>query len=75
VSPLIISCETCGRAWAVASPYSVYEQQAVESCPCPHCGAYTLCCPDQEGPGPGKGARRGRSPQAALPGPAGGKAL
>jgi len=27
-----------------AAAISLYEQQAVESCPCPHCGAYTLCC-------------------------------
>jgi hypothetical protein len=28
----------------VANNFSLYEQQAVESCPCPRCGAYTLCC-------------------------------
>ncbi len=31
----------------VASP-SVHEQQALESCPCPFCAAYTLCCPEEE---------------------------
>jgi hypothetical protein len=25
-------------------PLSDFEQQAIESCPCPRCGAYTLCC-------------------------------
>ena len=35
---------SCGQDWMIANSFSVYEQQAVESCPCPHCGAYTLCC-------------------------------
>jgi hypothetical protein len=39
-----INCASCGQEWLTAVPFSVYEQQAVESCPCPHCGAYTLCC-------------------------------
>jgi hypothetical protein len=39
---------SCGRSWAVASAFSLHEQQAVESCPCPECGAYTLCCHDPE---------------------------
>ena len=41
---LTITCASCGQGWLVANTFSVYEQQAVESCPCPHCGAYTLCC-------------------------------
>ena len=41
-----IHCASCGQAWRTAVPFSVYEQQAVESCPCPDCGAYTLCCQD-----------------------------
>jgi hypothetical protein len=44
VERLTIKCASCGREWLAAAPFSVYEQQAVESCPCPHCGAYTLCC-------------------------------
>ena len=24
--------------------FTLHEQQAMESCPCPHCGAYTLTC-------------------------------
>lgn len=48
MSPLTITCETCARHWAVATPYTVHEQQAVESCPCPDCGAYTLSCPDPD---------------------------
>ena len=59
---LTISCASCGQAWAAAVPFSVYEQQAVESCPCPHCGAYTLCCQEAGGarvPGPRGRPRRG----------------
>ncbi|HEV8062299.1 MAG TPA: hypothetical protein VGP68_20640 [Gemmataceae bacterium] len=41
---LSIHCASCDQAWFVTNKYSLYEQQAVESCPCPRCGAYTLCC-------------------------------
>src|SRR6266545_2526285 len=58
VSPLLISCESCDRHWAVATPYSLYEQQTVESCPCPHCGAYTLSCPEPAEPPQRRGSRR-----------------
>ncbi len=34
-----ISCETCERLWSVNCTLTVYEQQALESRPCPHCGA------------------------------------
>jgi hypothetical protein len=44
VDGLVITCASCGRRWTTAVPFSVYEQQAVESCPCTQCGAYTLCC-------------------------------
>ena len=45
-----ISCESCDRVWSTASSLSFYEKQSLESRPCPHCGAYTLCCtdPDEE---------------------------
>ncbi|HWY87691.1 MAG TPA: hypothetical protein VNX28_13245 [Gemmataceae bacterium] len=43
---LTIVCESCERLWSVACSLTVYEQQAMESRPCPHCGAYTLCCQD-----------------------------
>jgi Zn finger protein HypA/HybF involved in hydrogenase expression len=42
VDRLTISCETCERLWTLGCALSVYEQQALESRPCPHCGAYTL---------------------------------
>jgi len=36
----------------VRKAFNLYEQQSVESYPCPQCGAYTLCCdaPADEGP-------------------------
>src|SRR5258708_12999129 len=44
VSRLTIECASCGQSWMVSRTFSLYEQQAVESCPCPRCSAYTLCC-------------------------------
>jgi hypothetical protein len=43
---LTIVCESCERLWSVACSLAIYEQQAMESRPCPHCGAYTLSCQD-----------------------------
>jgi hypothetical protein len=43
---LTIACESCERLWTIACSLSLYEQQAMESRPCPHCGAYTLSCQD-----------------------------
>ena len=45
---LTISCECCERLWTVAARLSFYEQQSLESRPCPHCGAYTLACHDPD---------------------------
>jgi hypothetical protein len=39
-----ITCATCHSAWTVSITPSIYAQQAIESCPCSHCGAYTLRC-------------------------------
>jgi hypothetical protein len=47
VDRLTIKCASCGHEWLTAAPFSLYEQQAVESCPCPHCAAYTLCCQER----------------------------
>jgi hypothetical protein len=41
-----IACDNCNRSWKTAGHYSIYARQAVESYPCPQCGAYTLCCKD-----------------------------
>lgn len=43
---LSIICESCERLWSVVCSLTIYEQQAMESRPCPHCGAYTLTCQD-----------------------------
>src|SRR5207249_470608 len=44
VTGVTITCGSCGQQWLVATTFSLYEQQTTESCPCPRCGAYTLCC-------------------------------
>jgi hypothetical protein len=60
VTPNTITCASCGHRWTAANAFSAYEQQAVESCPCPDCGAYTLCCRDgPEGPAAEPGAAEG----------------
>src|SRR5581483_3328995 len=46
VERFTISCQHCERLWSVTGALSVYERQAMESCPCPHCGAYTLSYQD-----------------------------
>ena len=40
---LSIACDSCGRAWPGARADCVYERLAISTCPCPACGAYTLC--------------------------------
>jgi uncharacterized protein CbrC (UPF0167 family) len=39
---LTISCESCERLWTLGCSLSIYEQQSLETRPCPHCGAYAL---------------------------------
>jgi hypothetical protein len=39
-----VVCRSCLRNWTMPVASSVYAQQALESCPCPCCGAYTLSC-------------------------------
>jgi len=46
VARFTISCQSCERLWTVAGAFSVCGRQAMESCPCPHCGAYTLSYQD-----------------------------
>lgn len=50
-----IHCEVCERTWSVVGQLSFYERQALESQPCPQCGAYTLFCEDVQ---PETGRRR-----------------
>ena len=40
---LTLACDSCGRSWAGARADCVYERLTVATCPCPSCGAYTLC--------------------------------
>jgi hypothetical protein len=44
-----ITCESCEGTWSLACSFSFYEQQTLESHPCPHCGAYTLTCGEPTG--------------------------
>ncbi|MGL4552361.1 MAG: hypothetical protein ACRC33_14370, partial [Gemmataceae bacterium] len=37
-----VRCMECERGWSLPIAPSVYEQQALESCPCPFCGACVL---------------------------------
>ena len=37
-----IHCANCKFHWTMNRGSSLYEQQTVESTPCPKCGAYTL---------------------------------
>jgi hypothetical protein len=43
---LTISCDSCERLWTLGCALSIYEQQSLETRPCPHCGAYTLTVHD-----------------------------
>ncbi|HEY1376454.1 MAG TPA: hypothetical protein VGF55_06650 [Gemmataceae bacterium] len=47
---LTIACDSCGRSWPAARADCVYERLAVATCPCPACGAYTLCLRDPPRP-------------------------
>ncbi len=42
-----IACRSCQRTWNLGCSFGEYEQQAIESRPCPHCAAYTLSCTDE----------------------------
>lgn len=39
---MIIMCESCEQQWTADHSYSMYEQEMLESRPCPECGACTL---------------------------------
>lgn len=40
----VVECQTCGFSWTRPLMRSIYERQAMESRPCPMCGAQTLAC-------------------------------
>lgn len=46
---LRVQCLECERGWNAPSGLSVYEQQALESCPCPFCGACVLAVVPEKG--------------------------
>jgi hypothetical protein len=52
---LSIACDSCGRSWPRARADCVYERLTIATCPCPACGAYTLCLRE---PGRPVGKRR-----------------
>lgn len=39
-----VGCASCDLTWKRAGGLTDYERQAIESRPCPACGAYTLTC-------------------------------
>jgi hypothetical protein len=62
-----ICCASCQRSWALGATLSIYAEQSIESCPCPHCGAYTLIC--QSAPAAGRPANAGLLHTFAAPRP------
>jgi len=61
-----VSCESCELAWNwVAAGGSVYEREAIESRPCPGCGAYTLTTPEPTPPMPTRWSRGATTKRAA----------
>src|SRR5207244_2439199 len=66
VPRLKIHCASCGQTWSLKIAFTVYEQQAVESSPCPRCGASTLCCPDPKDRQPLELAAHARRRRAAM---------
>ena len=45
-----VCCESCKHRWNLVGNFSEYERQAIESRPCPKCGAYTLSSPEPTKP-------------------------
>lgn len=41
-----VCCGTCQHRWNLVGHWSEYERQAIESRPCPKCGAYHLSSPE-----------------------------
>lgn len=46
VNAWTVRCDSCEHRWTLVGNWSEYERQAIESRPCPKCGAYTLCSPE-----------------------------
>jgi hypothetical protein len=45
-----IRCMDCGHGWKLVGHWSHYEREAIESRPCPACGAYALASPEPKQP-------------------------
>lgn len=41
-----VRCQECGHSWKLVGHWSHYEREAIESRPCPSCGAYALASPE-----------------------------
>jgi len=50
VNAWTVCCVSCGHRWNLVGSWSEYERQAIESRPCPKCGAYTLNSPEPARP-------------------------
>lgn len=61
VNAWTVTCDNCRHGWTLAGTWSEYERQAIESRPCPRCGAYTLSSPEPK-PVRGKGRRAFHAP-------------
>jgi hypothetical protein len=61
----VVACGSCDLNWVRAGGLTDYEQQALESRPCPACGAYTLTC--TEGRKATARRARGKPPARAEP--------
>ena len=60
VDSWVVSCESCEVNWPRLGEFSEYEREAIESRPCPRCGAYTLSCSGAEPVRTRRGTRLGR---------------
>jgi hypothetical protein len=47
---LTLACDSCGQSWPGARADCVYERLNIATCPCPSCGAYTLCLREPQPP-------------------------
>jgi hypothetical protein len=46
VASRTVACGSCELNWTRPAGVGDFERQAIESRPCPRCGAYTLTCPE-----------------------------
>jgi len=69
VASMTVKCESCANEWKMTGNWSPLVQEAIESRPCPKCGAATLCCSESVAEKRKKGRRtadqRGTTAKAA----------